>query len=98
MRQETHLQISKSITSSAVRFGNRQLGRVRFINKITCRSPSGAKGFRVFLSSLRKLEKPGKDASILVDDDLRILVLKLRVGHDELRNRQEELRGGQSQH
>ena len=63
-----------------------------------------AVGGLVFVS-LRKLEKHGKDTSTLVDDDLRILVRKLRAGQDELRmdfhNRQEELhglRGGQSRH
>jgi len=54
-----------------------------------------AVGGLVFVSLLRKLEKPGKDTSTSVDDDLRILVRKLRVGQDELRNRQEEFRGGQ---
>ena len=61
-----------------------------------------AVGGLVFVSLLRKLEKPGKDTSTSVDDDLRILVRKLRVGQDELRrefrNRQEELRGDQSRH
>ena len=61
-----------------------------------------AVGGLVFVSLLRKLEKLGKDTSTLVDDDLRILVRKVRVGQDELRrefrNCQEELRGDQSQH
>jgi len=56
----------------------------------------------VFVSLLRKLENPGKYTSTLVDDDLHILVRKLRVGQDELRrdfhNRQEELCGGQIRH
>tara|TARA_B110000208_G_C11500378_1_gene332973 strand:- start:189 stop:404 length:216 start_codon:yes stop_codon:yes gene_type:complete len=37
--------------------------------------------------SLRKLEKTGEDTATLVDDDLRVLVRKLRDGQ----GRQEEL-------
>jgi hypothetical protein len=50
-----------------------------------------AVGGLVFVSFLRKLEKPGKNTATSVDDDLRVLVRKLRVG-------QEELRGDQSRH
>ena len=64
-----------------------------------------ATGGLVFVSLLRKLEKPGKNTATSVDDDLRVLVRKLRVGQDELRDGQEklrvgqdELRGGQSRH
>ncbi len=61
-----------------------------------------AVGGLVFVSLLRKLEKPGEDTTISGDDDLRALVRKLRVGLDELRkefrDRQEELSGGHSRH
>ena len=64
-----------------------------------------AAGGLVFVSLLRKLEKPGKNTATSVDDDLRVLVRKLRVGQDELRDGQEklrvgqdEVRGGQSRH
>jgi hypothetical protein len=57
-------------------------------------------GFIILL--LRKLEKPGKDTTTSVDDDLRILVRKLRAGQEELRmefrNRQEKLHCGQSRY
>jgi hypothetical protein len=60
-----------------------------------------AVGGLVFVSFLRKLEKPGKNTATSVDDDLRVLVRKLRVGQDELRrefrSRQDELRGGQDE-
>ena len=60
-----------------------------------------AVGGLVFVSLLRKLKKPGKNTATSVDDDLRVLVRKLRVGQDELRrefrSRQDELRGGQEE-
>ena len=46
-----------------------------------------AVGGLVFVSLLRKLEKPGKDTTTSGDDDLRVLVRKLRAGqsrHEEL--------------
>ena len=57
-----------------------------------------AVGGLVFVSLLRKLEKPGKNTATSVDDDLRVLVRKLRVAQEELRVGQEKLRGGQSRH
>jgi hypothetical protein len=57
-----------------------------------------AVGGLVFVSLLRKLEKYGKKTTTSVDDDLRVLVRKLRAGQDELRSRQEELSGDQSRH
>ncbi len=48
-----------------------------------------AAGGLVFVSLLRKLEKPGKNTATSVDDDLRVLVRKLRVGQDELRDKRE---------
>ena len=56
-----------------------------------------AAGGLVFVSLLRKLEKPGKNTATSVDDDLRVLVRKLRVGQDELRDGQEKLRVGQDE-
>ena len=56
---------------------------------------------RLFLTHLRQNPRHtkitplqnnfGKNTSTSVDDDLRVLVRKLRVGQDDLRNRQEEL-------
>jgi hypothetical protein len=56
-----------------------------------------AVGGLVFVSLLRKLEKPGKNTATSVDDDLRVLVRKLRVAQEELRVGQEKLRGGQDE-
>ncbi|MDC1215571.1 hypothetical protein N8152_01955 [bacterium] len=56
-----------------------------------------AVGGLVFVSFLRKLEKPGKNTATSVDDDLRVLVRKLRVAQEELRVGQEKLRGGQDE-
>jgi ATPase subunit of ABC transporter with duplicated ATPase domains len=63
---------------------------------------------RLFLTHLRQnprhtkitplQNKFSKNTSTSVDDDLRVLVRKLRVGQDDLRNRQEELHGGQKRH
>jgi len=57
-----------------------------YLYPLITRDRAFAVGGLVYVS-LRKLEKTGEDTATLVDDDLRVLVRKLRDGQ----GRQEEL-------